>query len=87
MGRRARPWGRAGRVTDADGCCFCLTVDALACSCCFPRLTGWVFELQDQFLVCQYLWFVLRHGCLRCRLLAGLLSSGAGVLHLVRLLG
>ena len=28
VGRRTCLWERAGRVADADGCCFCLTADA-----------------------------------------------------------
>ena len=61
MGRRASPWGRAGRVVDADGCCFCLTTDAQARSHIVPILAGWVLELQNQYQVsCQCLWFVLR---------------------------
>jgi len=87
MGCRARPWEQAGRVADADGCCFCLTSDAPARSHRFSRLTGWVLELWDWYPVCLYLWFVLRCACCRCWLLAGSLLRRAGVLHLVLLLG
>jgi len=87
MGYRASPWERAGRVADADGGCFCLTADAPARSHLFPRLTGWVLELRDQYPVCQCLWFVLRRACCHCHLLARSLLRRAGVLHLVRLLG
>jgi len=86
MGRRARPWERAGRVTDADGFCFRLTADDPARSHCFLRLTGWVLEFRDWYPVCQCLWFLLRRAYCPCRLLAGSLLRRAGVLHLVRLL-
>ena len=87
MGHRARPWERAGRVADTDGCCFCLTAGAPARSRRFPRLTGWVLELQDRYVVCQCLCFALRRACCQCLLLAGSLLRRAGMLHLVRLLG
>ena len=88
LGHRARPLGRAGRIANADGCYFCLAADTPARSHHVPRLTGWVLEIQNQYLVSYLcLWFVLRSACCRCRLLAGSLLRCAGVLHLVRLLG
>ena len=85
LGRRTRPWRRAGRVANADGCCFCLTADAPARSLRVSWFAGWVFQFWNQYLVtCQCLWFVLRRACCRCWLFAGSLWNRIGVMHLVR---
>jgi len=44
VGCKAHPWGRAGRVSDADDVCFCLTPVSPACSICVPVSAAWVFE-------------------------------------------
>jgi len=88
MGRKARPWGRAGRVSDADDICFCLTAVAPASNICFPVSAAWVLEGRDWYLFsCVCLWCVLCRAWRRCWLLAGSLLRRAGMLHLVRLLG
>jgi len=38
MGRKSCPLRRAGRISDADGYCFCLTADAPSSSICVPVL-------------------------------------------------
>ena len=61
MGRKARPWGRAGQVPDADDVCFCLTPVSLACSICVLVSAAWVLEFQNQYhcsrLCLWYFWF------------------------------
>ena len=85
MGRRARPWGRAGRVANADGCCFCRTADTPARSNRVSRFAGWVLELQNQYPVtCLCFCFVLRLACCQCRLVTWSWWRRVGVMHLVR---
>jgi len=71
MGRKARPWGRAGRVSDADDICFCLTVIDPASSICVPVSAAWVLEFQNQYHCSRLcLWCFLCHAWRRCGLLA-----------------
>ena len=49
MGRKARTWRQAGRVSDVDDTRFCLAPISLACSLCILVLAAWMLENQDHF--------------------------------------